>query len=158
AEFAPGAVGGRLRSFRGEAAFLAALLEVTDPEQPRACFTSGHGERPLASDPGGDLARVVSTLAGDGLEARDLPALAPIPPGCAAVAIVGPRRPFAAADARALEDWLGRGGRLLVAVDPERDGATFRPTGLEALLERHGVRLRDGIVVDPNAEIGAPLA
>ncbi len=45
---------------------------------------------------------------------------------------------------------LDGGGRLLVAVDEA-------PTGLEPLLLRHGVAVRDAVVVDPAAELGAPL-
>jgi ABC-2 type transport system permease protein len=159
AEFAPGAVGGRLASFRGEEAFAAAILEVTDPERPEVCFTTGHGELPLAhEDSGADLARAAERLAADGLRPRELGTLAQVPSACAAVAIFGPRRPIPPGEARALGAWLDRGGRLLVAVDPEREGGLLLPTGLEALLEQNGVRLRAGVVVDPGAEIGAPLA
>src|SRR5262249_14424092 len=105
---------------------------------------------------GADLARAVRAL--DGFRTRELPMLAPIPPGCAAIAVFGPRRPFAPAEARELEAWLDRGGRLLVAVDPLRDGGVLGPTGLEGLLGRAGVKRRAGAVVDPGAEIGAPLA
>ena len=159
AEFAPGEVGGKLASFRGEEAFAAALLEVTDPERPEVCFTGGHGELPLGpDDDGSDLSGLVKGLDASGLRARELATLAPVPARCAAVAVFGPRRPFAAGEARALEDYLGRGGRLLFAVDPQREGESLAPTGLETVLEAAGVRLRAGIVVDPSAEIGAPLA
>ena len=159
ADFAAGTVGGKLVSFRGEEAFAAALLEVTDPERPEVCFTSGHGELPLGpADDGADLAGLVSGLEASGLAARDLGGLVPVPARCAAVAIVGPRRPLDSAEARALGAFLGRGGRLLVAVDPEREAGTLLSTGLEGMLEQNGARLRDGIVVDPAAEIGVPLA
>jgi ABC-2 type transport system permease protein len=170
AAFAPGEVGGKLVSFRGEEAFAAALLEVSDPQQPEVCFTTGHGELPLGAESaaageakpgegdGADLARVARALGADGLRPRELPTVAPVPAGCAAVAIFGPRRPFAPAEVRALGDWLGRGGRLLVAVDAERERGELVATGLEPLLAQSGVRLRAGVVVDPGAEIGAPLA
>jgi ABC-2 type transport system permease protein len=137
--------GGLLAWFRGEEALAAALLEVTDPDRPEVCF---HGGPPLEAAAGGlDLVRAVATLSRDGFAARTLPSLASVPASCAAVAVVGPPRPV---PAEAVATYLARGGRLLVAAG---DG----PTGLEELLARHGIALRDARVVDPDAEIGAPL-
>jgi ABC-type uncharacterized transport system involved in gliding motility auxiliary subunit len=118
---------------------------------------------PLAPDPDrpgeADLRTLTNALAKDGAAAGELGALeAGVPARCAVVAVFGPRTPFRPAEARALDDWLGRGGRLLVAVDPIVDGGALAPTGLEAVLEKMGVRLRPGIVVDPQHEIGIPLA
>lgn len=158
AEFAPGEVGGKLTAFRGEDAFAAAILEVTDPVAPELCFTTAHGELPLEREPAGaDVSRLVATLAADGMRVRPLGTLGAVPSSCAAVVLFGPRRPIAAAEAAVLEEWLGRGGRLLVALDGDRAAGAFVPTGLEELLERVGLRLGPGIVVDPSAEIGAPL-
>jgi ABC-2 type transport system permease protein len=158
AEFAAGEVGGRLRAFRGEAMLAAALLEVTDPQRPEVCFMSGHGEPPLeAEDDGADLAALAGALDASGLAARPLAERGPVPARCAAVAVFGPRRPLTPTEARALADFLGRGGRLLVALDAERAAGAFLPSGLEGLLEENGVRLRGGVVVDPGAETGAPL-
>src|SRR5262249_46588707 len=106
ATFAPGEVGGKLASFRGEDAFASALLEVSHPQQREVCFPSGHGELGIdASDDGSDRARVARALGATGLRPRELPAVTPVPAGCAALAIFGPKRPFAPAEARALDDW-----------------------------------------------------
>jgi ABC-2 type transport system permease protein len=162
ADFATGAGGGVLREFRGEEAFAAALLEVTDEERPELCLTTGHGEIPLAADPdrqeASDLSLLAAALAKDGVQASELGGLeAGVPARCALVAIMGPRAPFRPAEARALDGWLDRGGRLLVAVDPIVDAGAIAATGLEGVLERMGARLRPGIVVDPGREVGIPL-
>ena len=41
-----------------------------------------------------------------------------VPEDCAVVAAIGPRRPFAPGEAARLEDYLARGGRLLLMLDP----------------------------------------
>jgi ABC-2 type transport system permease protein len=162
AELAPESEGGRVRSFRGEQAFAAALLDVTDETRPEICFASGHGEPPIVPRPSGqDLSAVVHALERDGAHASDLADLAAgVPARCAALAIVGPTRPIAPAEALALDAWLAHGGRLLVAVDPDLPpGATeIAPTGLETLLPAWGVRLGPGVVVDPERQIRIALS
>jgi ABC transporter family protein/ABC-2 family transporter len=160
AEFGSGPAGGVLTSFRGEDELAAALLDVTDDARPEVCFAQGHGELPLAAeDDGEDLAQVGRVLEHDAVRASELAALAPLPARCAVLAIVGPRRPLAPAEAAAVEAFLARGGRLLLAADAEPDagGTGLLPTGLEGVLERHGVRLRPAVVMDPAQEAGAPL-
>ncbi len=136
----------RLVSFRGEEALASALLEVTDPSRPEICFTTGHDE-PSIDD---GLGRVAAALHADTAQLQPLERVDPVPARCAALVVMGPRRPFAESEAAAVAAWLDRGGRLLVALG---EG----PTGLERVLERHGIKVQPGVVVDPAAEIGVPL-
>jgi len=152
----------RVLAFRGEEAFAAALLEVTDAARPEICFASGHGELPLGvRESGQDLSAIVHALERDGVRAAELADLAAgVPPRCAAVAVIGPRTTVPAAEAVALDAYLARGGRLLVAVDPDLPpGATaIAATGLETILLSWGVRLGPAVVVDPEHEPGIPLS
>jgi hypothetical protein len=132
---------GRLVSFRGEEEMAAALLDVSEEERPEICFTAGHGEPSL--DEAG--------LTAEAYKVSELPP-GPLPSRCAVVAVASPRRAFSPAEAAAFDELLGRGGRMLVLLDADR-----AKNGLEALLERHGVRLPPAIVVDPSFETGAPL-
>ncbi len=154
--------GGRVLAFRGEESFAAALLEVTDDARPELCFTSGHGELPLVTrETGQDVAALVHALERDGVRASALPDLAAgVPPRCAALAVVGPRTAFPATDALALDAYLSRGGRVLLALDPDvPPGATaIAPTGLETVLLGWGVRLGPAIVLDPEREPGIPFS
>jgi len=140
---------GRVVSFRGEEELAAALLDVSEEDRPEICFTSGHGEPAVDDDAG--LAPVARALTADAYHVGDAPP-GPVPARCAAVVVAAPKQPFGAGDAGALGDFLERGGRLLVLVEG------FAATGLERLLERHGIRLDAAVAVDPAFETGAPLA
>jgi ABC-type uncharacterized transport system involved in gliding motility auxiliary subunit len=138
------------------------LLEVTDDVHPEVCFASGHGELPLGvRDDGQDYSALQHALERDGVRASSLPDLAAgIPARCALVAIVGPRSAVPAAEAVALDAYLARGGRVLVALDPDLPpGASeVAPSGLETVLLGWGVRLGPGVVVDPSQEVqGLPF-
>ena len=93
---------------------------------------------------------MVAALTRDGVTARSVSLREPVPPSCRVLAVFGPRRPLDASEVAAVAALLDGGGRLLVAVNEA-------PTGLEPLLVRHGVAVRDAVVVDPAAELGAPL-
>jgi ABC-2 type transport system permease protein len=152
----------RLQAFHGEEAFAAALLEVTDDARPEICFAQGHGELPLAVRPDGqDVSAIAHALERDGTRASELADLAGgVPARCAALAIVGPRNPLPAPEAIAIDRYLGGGGRLLLAVDPEipPGGSAIQPTGLENVLPAWGVKLGGAIVLDPEHEPGIALS
>jgi len=151
AAFTDAGDGGRLAWFRGEEALAAALLEVTDPDRPAVCFATAHGELPLDAEEGDvDITRLVATLGRDGFASQPLSSfLSTVPASCAVLAIVGPRRPLSADEAKVVAAHLARGGRVLLA-------AGEGTVGLEEALHARGVELHQAIVVDPEAEIGAP--
>lgn len=173
AEFDRGQAGAVLRAFRGEAAFAAALAEVSDPSRPTVCLTQGHGELPLAASASRqDLSAFARQLDEDGFAVETLADLAAgIPARCAAVAILGPSEALPASDAAALVAALGRGARLLVALDGQLDdgtgrapvagatpAVTMRATGLETVLAGVGIALPPAIVLDPEHDVGIPLS
>lgn len=153
--------GGVLTEFRGEEAFAAALLEVTDDARPEVCFTDGHGELPLAETGSRrDLSAVADALERDAVRASPLSELTGgVPSRCAVVAVFGAQVPFTTREAQALDEYLARGGRLLVGADPDLTPAgEVQAIGLEALLVRHGARLAPALVIDRERELGVPLA
>jgi ABC-2 type transport system permease protein len=162
ADFERSAQGGVLREFRGEAAFAQALREVTDPARPLLCTTTGHGELPLAAAQSGqDVAALVRALGEDGVTASTLDDLSTgVPARCSALAILGPTLPFSASEAVAIAGWLGKGGRLLVALDANRnaEGSSLMRTGLETVLTSAGIALPAAVVLDPAHDIGVPLS
>lgn len=68
-----------------------------------------------------------------------------VPEDCTVVADIGVRTAYAAGEAGVLADFLGSGGRLLLLLDP---GSAIAPE-LDQLLGAVGLRIRDGIVIDP---------
>jgi hypothetical protein len=137
---------GRLRAFRGEAAVLTALLEVTRPEDEVLYFLTGHGEYPLESvSPVEGLSRLSTFLRSRGfaVETLSLGERVAVPEDAGAVFLVGPLTRFPPRERRLLREYLeARDGRLLAFLRPEGE------TGLGPLFRDWGIRVGEGIVVD----------
>ena len=73
-----------------------------------------------------------------------------VPDDCAVVADIGPRRAYAPAEAGVLDDYLGRGGRLLLMYDLEFP----IEARLAALLARVGLSVGARVVADPTNHYG----
>jgi ABC-type transport system involved in multi-copper enzyme maturation permease subunit len=148
------ATGPRVQEFRGEEALLRAFVEVSDPQEIRACITQGHGEPAIDSlEPWAGYAHLV-----DLLRARELEVvLADLDePGglddCTLVVVAGPSGALPSAHVAALTGYADAGGDLLVL-----SGAVLLPGraelathGLEPLLARYGITMGARIVVDPH--------
>ena len=153
-----------------------AIERVLKAHLQTVCFVTGHGERYApghvhlshvetleANERTGARASVLEAPL-DGIDRLKLaietigyadraiaPAsLAAIPQDCALVADLGPRNAYAPAEVRLLKDYLGSGGRVLLAYDPQfpvsPDLATF--------LGEVGIAVENGIVVDPTNHYG----
>ena len=142
-----------LRAWRGEDAFVSAILTVTSDEPLRICFSSGHGEPDIESLEDGGYATFADQLRRDGDEVRALARLGDAASaGCRVVVVAEPQQALSAAEADALRKFVESGGRLLVMAGPvfNRDGSAFAHVGLEAFAAQYGVRLGDNLVVDPS--------
>ena len=154
-----------------------ALLRVQRQETPTVCFVTGHGE-PFERRPPHLHFSHVETLQGhqdpgaedvlqgepDGIDRLSLaldafgfavegiaPALVDrIPVHCAIVAEIGPRSTYVPAESKILDDYLRRGGRLLLLLDP----AFPVDAGLAALLGSVGFAVDAGTIIDPLNHLG----
>jgi ABC-2 type transport system permease protein len=150
---ADGQAGPAIHAWRGEAAFVSAILAVTDDHPPVICFSKGHGEPDLQSTADGGYATFADSLRGAGYEARAVEKLSELAgAGCGVVVVAEPTRAPSPPELAALAAFVDSGGRLLAMVGPvfAPGGASFAHVGLEALAEHYGVRLGDGLVVDPS--------
>lgn len=148
-----------MKAFKGEEAFTSAILSLVAPDVPSVYFVTGHGEAALDPVQSGSADRSLSilgeTLARDNMTAEGVSLLSgEIPDDADVIAIIGPTRAFTEPEIEALDGYLEQGGRLFVALDPliEPEG-TMRATRLEVMLERHGVEVRDDLVVDPSRRL-----
>lgn len=142
-----------LRAWRGEAAFVSALLTVTSDEALRVCFSAGHGEPGVESPDDGGYATFADELRRDGDEVRALDRVADAnATGCRVLVVGEPAQAFSPPELAALRSFVDGGGRLLVMLGPvfARDATGFAHVGLEELAAGYGVRLGDNLVVDPS--------
>ncbi len=151
--------GPTMRSFKGEEQFTSAILSLVAPDVPKVYFVTGHGEASVEGIGGGAADRGLSVLADtlkrENMETADTSLLTgEVPADADVLAIIGPTRAFTESEIEALDVFLDRGGRLLVALDPLIEPAgTMRPTRLEALLAARGVVVHDDLVIDPSRRL-----
>jgi len=149
---ADGEPGPAIHAWRGEAAFVSAILAVTDDHPPRVCFTKGHGEPDLESPADGGYATFAERLRGAGYETRAVEKPGDLGgAGCRVAVLAEPTRAFSPPEIAALEAFVDGGGRLLGMVGPvfAPGGTAFAHLGLAPLALRYGVQLGDDLVVDP---------
>ncbi|MCA1843322.1 MAG: GldG family protein, partial [Actinobacteria bacterium] len=142
-----------------QGALTSALLRLSRPTRPVACFTAGHGER----DPADGSSTGVSALAGAlrGL-AFDVQPIGLAAPGavteighCAVVVVAGPRVPLQAVELELLAAHAERNGRLVVLAD----GTAEEPRGqLNTVLAPWGLTLGTGIVTDASSLANDPTS
>lgn len=142
--------GPRLKSFTGEAAFVAALLQLTEQAAPRLCFTDGHGEADLDAQEIGGAAELRDALARDHYEIRKLADGALPDAACDVVVLLGPTERLDEPLTRALSLHLEAGRKLLVYLGPTIDPKLLahRQLGLEPVLSAWGADLPAAVLVD----------
>ena len=139
----------RMKGFKGEEQFTAAILAVDNPRQPKVCVASGHGEHPLDDFGRSGLSQFKEALLRDNLQAEAVTLFAgTVPEGCDVLVIAGPTAPYTEGEKTALRSYLGGGGRLLVLLDPMLGGQQ-QSSGLEPLLQSYGIETRNSVVIDP---------
>jgi ABC-type uncharacterized transport system involved in gliding motility auxiliary subunit len=145
---------GRISSFNAEGQLVAAIQELTEEKPPVVTFTKGHGtsegkvEKAGQRDDGGGLGWIVNRLKErENIEQKTLNLVQAkeIPSDVKVLVIHRPATKYGEHEVNLLRDYLKRGGRLCVMVDPV-DEKGFLETGLEGLLAEWGVKLGRNIV------------
>lgn len=129
-----------------EEALAEALRRLLRPQQKKVYFLTGHGERSIEEPKREGLLTAKRALENEGFLVAELNLLqqGKIPPDAAVLVIAGPAKPLFPPEIAALKEYLGRGGRLLVMLEP------FQDAGLKDFLWEYGVELNDGLVLDHN--------
>ncbi len=138
----------RIKAFKGEGVFLAAIQAITEEAPPAVYFMTGQGERdPNSTDPQSGLSLLATYMKRDNLKVgvwnlqQQMLTDQRLPADAEALIVAGPVTRYSPEAVAELERYLAKNGRLLVMLDPE----TY--TGLEPLLEQWGVRVDDNLVV-----------
>ena len=145
-----------MTGFRGEEAFTGAILELAEGRKPRVLFVAGHGERALDESGDDGLSRIAELLGKENLELDSWSSTgqADVPAGTDLLVLAGPRVALLPPELEAFDRYLDAGGRMLVLLDPElAPQGGLVETGLEAWLERRGVKAGRDLVVDPAATV-----
>lgn len=128
-----------------EQAITNALLALARGGERWIAFAQGHGERDVHGGANHDLGQFGEQLANRGfrVQAITLGESGAVPDNAALFVIASPQVDWLAAEVKSVEDYVERGGNLLVLTEP---GAQH---GLEPLLAGLGVTVQSGTVIDP---------
>jgi len=135
-----------ISAFKGEQAFSSAIQGLLQGKPPVVCFLVGHGEgRVTDFDRISGYSRLGAVVARDNIEVRELSLTKEkgVPEDAATVVVMGPTKRLDKTEVEMLEEYLSRSGRLMVLLD------ALRETGLDSMLRRWGVALRNDFVLDP---------
>ncbi len=129
-----------------EQAISNTLRRVLKPERKVVYFLIGHGERDIARVGQGGFQVARQALENEGYEIKPLNLLtqAQVPQDAVVLILAGPKKQLLANEIEALKAFLGRGGRLLLLLEP------FEDAGLQDFLAAYGVGLTQGIILDLN--------
>jgi ABC-type uncharacterized transport system involved in gliding motility auxiliary subunit len=150
-----------------------AVIKVAEQTQKTVYFLTSHGELDINDGENAGGAKLAAeAVRAEGYEVKPLdltqaPAVAPkpgeelkldlkaaavpepgqklsVPADAAVLIIAGQRAKLFAPEVVAVEDYLNRGGRVVLMTEPDLD------TGLEALLTQWKIGVKSALVVDPN--------
>ncbi|VBB42744.1 putative ABC-type uncharacterized transport system involved in gliding motility auxiliary component-like [uncultured Desulfatiglans sp.] len=125
-----------------------ALHRLMESAPRRVYWLSGHGERSFEGKEPEHLKSFADALEAENCENSALNLMRGEPPRDAdAIIVAAPEKPLFPEEIGWLDAFLEDGGRILVLLEPFRDG------GLESFLRRHGIGISDDIVVDPFSRV-----
>src|SRR6266478_5526026 len=131
-----------------EEALTNALIEVSRGSTKKIDFTKGHGEHAVADNTERGLKLFVDDLKGEGYQTDEI-VLAEhkeMPADAQALVVAGPVAAFTDGEAKLVKDWVEKGGKLVVMVDPRTQ------SGLEGAFEGWGIHVGKDEVIDPEAQ------
>jgi len=143
----------KLKSFKGEQAITSAILTVVEEKKIKIRFTQGHGEKLIDNKKEKGLTELVRALKRDNYDVKPITLLGMkklTKEDAQVLAIICPVLKFTDNEIKLIKDYLNSGGNLFLAIDPlyDKDGNNFK-TGLEDLLKKYGIEIKNCIVVDP---------
>ncbi|BAY33111.1 hypothetical protein NIES2107_50060 [Nostoc carneum NIES-2107] len=123
------------------------LQQITTANAAKVYFLQGHGEHPLTAAESG-MSQAIQGLTDKNFTTSplNLAEAAKVPDDAAAVVVAGPKEALFAGEVQALEQYLNRGGNLLLMIDPGTDPK------LENLLKQWGVTLDSRLAVDVSGQ------
>ncbi len=132
----------------GEESLTNAIAEVTRGDSKKVYFTKGHGEHGPADSSERGLKSFVDGLKGEGFQTDELQLSAhkEVPADAQVIVVAGPAAAFLDGEAKLLQAWVEKGGKLVALVDPSVQ------SGLEPMFAAFGVQLAADEVIDPQSQ------
>ncbi|MEW6088549.1 MAG: GldG family protein [bacterium] len=147
-EFGSGMMGhGEASKFNGEQVITSNIMKITSQKKKTVYFLIGHGERLVSDmeDPG--LSKIQDYLLKENYDVKsvNLSKNSNISEKDTILVIPGPKYLFLDRELKVIEDYLEKGGKVFLMIDPQVVAAK----GIDKILEKWGVGLIDDIVIEP---------
>ena len=126
------------------------IIKAVSGQQRKVYFTSGHGEKNIASAERDGYSTIVEALKQEnyGVETVVLAQTGSVPEDAAVVIVAGPQTDFYPAEVDALRTYLGKAGKVLLEIDPPSKVGAPDATSLVALAKEWNIDVGSDIVVD----------
>ena len=129
-----------------------AIVRITREAKRVVYVVQGHGESDLTGTEAGGLSAAKTGMEGVGYEVKPLllARAGKIPDDASVVIVAGPRSDFFGPEVDALEAYVGRGGKLLVMLDPPVRPGQQDPEALKRFLGKYGIQVGSNVVIEMN--------
>lgn len=132
--------------FPDEEKITNALVRLSNEEKGKIYIVKDHGEASLFAGGDRSLSKLEKLLTEQGLGVEEISLIqkGKIPEDALTVLIIGPQKDFLSSEQKILKDYLQKGGRILVALQPEQKNNLW-----QWVEEEFGLKIRPGFVLDP---------
>ena len=122
-----------------------AIVEASRQTNKVIYFIQGHGEKDIQAIGGRGLSLAVSVLKREYYDVRTLfiTQSGRIPDDCTVLVVAGPTKNLFELELSAIKDFVTRGGRTLIMLDPGSD------SGFSVILSEVGLKFNNDYIVDP---------
>ncbi|MTJ50534.1 Gldg family protein [Dolichospermum sp. UHCC 0259] len=119
------------------------LQQITSSTTAKVYFLQGHGEHPLSASKGA-ISQAMKALTDKNFttSALNLAEQPQVPDDAAVIVVAGPKKELLTGEVIALQNYLNRGGNLLLMIDPNTDPK------IDTILKDWGVRLDNRLAID----------
>ncbi|WP_392530895.1 GldG family protein [Nostoc sp. C117] len=123
------------------------LQQLTSSTTPKVYLLQGHGEHQLSAGKGA-ISQAIQGLGDKNYTTAplNLTENPKVPQDASVVIVAGPKRGLFESEVKALQEYLNRGGNLLLMIDPNTDPK------LDSLLQEWGIRLDNRLAVDVSGD------
>lgn len=141
-----------------EQAITNGIIKVTSAGTKTACYLTGHGEPKLDdTQTANGFGRARRALEGEDYEIEpmtltDKPA---VPAECSVFIVAGPTHPVFPHEVDAINDYLKKGGRVLLMLTPPQPGEPDIDANLISMVGQWGITVGDNIVLDKQLRLFA---
>ena len=122
----------------------SAMIKATRREERTIYFLSGHGEREFSNQSGAGISALETALVGSSFKVKTWNFITDgeLPENISALIIAGPQRPYLDKEIQWLKQYLKKGGRALIALDPDKNN------NLTEFLKSFGVNYKAHYIMD----------